>query len=110
MNPAEFLLDIVSSDFDDGSGGAPERVQRIQKAWAESNEARAVMRLVSERMEKSGKGRTDMSPGEVARPGPLRITAVLLHRAFIKSYRDVVAYGIRIIMYLGRRIPFQGYL
>jgi hypothetical protein len=25
----------------------------------------------------------------------------LLHRLFIKSYRDVVAYGIRVVMYLG---------
>ncbi|KAL3440417.1 P-loop containing nucleoside triphosphate hydrolase protein [Aspergillus insuetus] len=104
MNPAEFLLDIVSSDFDDGSGGALKRVQRIQKAWAESNEVRAVMRLVSERMEEAGKGSADMPSGEVARPGPLRIIAVLLHRSFIKSYRDVVAYGIRIIMYLGLAI------
>lgn len=31
----------------------------------------------------------------------LQITLALLHRLFIKSYRDVVAYGIRIVMYLG---------
>lgn len=30
------------------------------------------------------------------------ITMSLLHRLFIKSYRDVVAYGIRIVMYLGK--------
>jgi hypothetical protein len=38
---------------------------------------------------------------DMARPGPLLITSALLHRSFIKSYRDVVAYGIRIVMYLG---------
>lgn len=39
---------------------------------------------------------------DMARPGPVKITTALLHRSFIKSYRDVVAYGIRIVMYLGR--------
>jgi hypothetical protein len=41
---------------------------------------------------------------ELGRPGFTRITMSLLHRLFIKSYRDVVAYGIRIVMYMG--IPF----
>ena len=30
-----------------------------------------------------------------------RILLALLHRSFIKSNRDVVAYGVRIAMYLG---------
>lgn len=37
----------------------------------------------------------------LARPSSFRITFTLLQRSFIKSYRDVVAYGIRIVMYLG---------
>lgn len=41
---------------------------------------------------------------ELSRPGILSITLTLLHRSFIKSYRDVVAYGIRIVMYLGMYI------
>ena len=42
-----------------------------------------------------------VSSEDLSRPGSLRITVALLHRSFIKSYRDVVAYGIRIVMYLG---------
>ena len=38
---------------------------------------------------------------DMARPGQVKIIIALLHRSFIKSYRDVVAYGIRIVMYLG---------
>ncbi|RAL13164.1 P-loop containing nucleoside triphosphate hydrolase protein [Aspergillus homomorphus CBS 101889] len=106
MNPAEFLLDIISSDFDTGKGGggAQARVQEIQKAWAESTEAIAITRQVSERNQEAGKGMDKRSTEDMARPGPIRITAALLHRSFIKSYRDVVAYGIRIVMYLGLAI------
>lgn len=46
-----------------------------------------------------------MSIDELSRPGIPRITMSLLHRLFIKSYRDVVAYGIRIVMYLGTGLP-----
>ncbi|KAJ5662792.1 hypothetical protein N7462_011718 [Penicillium macrosclerotiorum] len=103
-NPAEFLLDIVSSDFGGGKDSALERVQRIQNAWVKSTEAVVLSRQVSERarlIEKEG----DRSVGEdMARPGAITITAALLHRSFIKSYRDVVAYGIRIVMYLGLAI------
>lgn len=53
----------------------------------------------------SAQASTEKSPSKIpedlARPGPARITTALLHRSFIKSYRDVVAYGIRIVMYLG---------
>jgi hypothetical protein len=82
-NPAEFLLDIVSADFNSSKEMAQERVQAIQTAWTESAASEAVNGKV------------------LARPGALPITSALLHRLFIKSYRDVVAYGIRIVMYLG---------
>lgn len=65
-----------------------------------SNEAKIVTRQVSEQaqlIEKDGM----LSTEDLSRPGNLRISAALLHRSFIKSYRDVVAYGIRIVMYLG---------
>ncbi|KAJ5160868.1 uncharacterized protein N7482_007872 [Penicillium canariense] len=101
-NPAEFLLDIVSADFGGANGLAHERVQAIQQAWAESAEAKGVTQQVmgraSAEMEKKV---ASLSAEDMARPGPVRITAALLHRSFIKSYRDVVAYGIRIVMYLG---------
>ncbi|KAJ5172400.1 hypothetical protein N7492_004993 [Penicillium capsulatum] len=102
-NPAEFLLDLVSSDFSSAKKEAQEHVQRIQHAWAESAEANAITRQISQhaRTEKSlGQVATD----DLARPGVIRITTALLHRSFIKSYRDVVAYGIRIVMYLGLAI------
>jgi hypothetical protein len=100
-NPAEFLLDIVSSDFGGAKGHAAERVQQIQNAWSASEESTAVVRQVTERTRESEKDAGPLSAEDMARPGPATITAALLHRSFIKSYRDVIAYGIRIVMYLG---------
>jgi hypothetical protein len=36
--------------------------------------------------------------------GVFLLIVALIYRAFIKSYRDVVAYAIRVIMYLGLAI------
>ncbi|KAJ5535148.1 hypothetical protein N7527_001402 [Penicillium freii] len=48
-NPAEFLLDIVSSDFSSGKESSQERVKEIQNAWAASTEAKTITRQISER-------------------------------------------------------------
>lgn len=100
-NPAEFLLDIVSSDFDNSKEAAGDRVKGIQNAWAESNEAHAITRRVSEQVGAAEKVANNELSGDMARAGVISVTAALLHRSFIKSYRDVIAYGIRIAMYLG---------
>lgn len=105
-NPAEFLLDIVSSDFAGARGQSPERVQQIQNAWPASEEATAVMRQITERTRELEKQARALSAEDMARPSPITITAALLHRSFIKSYRDVIAYGIRIVMYLGEYHSF----
>ncbi|KAJ5908791.1 hypothetical protein N7495_001473 [Penicillium taxi] len=102
-NPAEFLLDIVSSDFDIVKEDALARVQGILNAWTNSTESHALTALVSERDRNIEKA-MDKLVDDVSRPGAISITSTLLHRSFIKSYRDVVAYGIRIVMYLGLAI------
>ena len=100
-NPAEFLLDIVSSDFSDSKEDAHSRVQHIQRAWAKSAEANAVAKQAVKGANGEDGSTGEVSSEDLARPGPLKITTALLHRSFIKSYRDVVAYGIRVVMYLG---------
>jgi hypothetical protein len=103
-NPAEFLLDIVSSDFTHTKELVGDRVQFIQTSWAESSEAVVITRQISERNTSVEKNASKGSVEDMARPGGLSITAALLHRSWIKSYRDIVAYGIRIVMYLGKAI------
>ncbi|KAL4897967.1 P-loop containing nucleoside triphosphate hydrolase protein [Aspergillus ambiguus] len=94
-NPAEFILDSVSSDFTDAQG----RAEQIKSAWTHSHEYNALQKPLSPSPD--GKG---MSMDELGRPNVIQITLSLLHRLFIKSYRDVVAYGIRIVMYMGLAI------
>lgn len=101
-NPAEFILDTVSSDFASSKDLEEDQVEIIQTAWANSNEAKSLTREVSERVLSAEKLVNKDSGEENTRPGAVSITIALLHRSFVKSYRDVIAYGIRIAMYLGK--------
>ncbi|KAJ6138892.1 hypothetical protein N7471_005378 [Penicillium samsonianum] len=103
-NPAEFLLDTVNSDFASSKDLDENRVEVIQTAWANSNEAKSLTRQVSERVRSAEKLANKACMEENTRPGTVSITIALLHRSFVKSYRDVIAYGIRIAMYLGLAI------
>ncbi|KAL2813312.1 P-loop containing nucleoside triphosphate hydrolase protein [Aspergillus granulosus] len=100
-NPAEFILDMVSSDFVGEKPSAQDDVAKIQSAWAQSPES---SRVTQESAELAEKGNKSVKVDETGHPGLFSITFSLLHRLFIKSYRDVVAYGIRIVMYMGLAI------
>lgn len=97
-NPAEFILDIVSSDFASDKSSMQDDVTKIQTAWTRSSQSGGLVRQSGELAEKNSR---NIKMDETSRPGLLGIILSLLHRSFIKSYRDVVAYGIRIVMYLG---------
>jgi hypothetical protein len=97
-NPAEFVLDIVSSDFVSDKASAQDEVEKIKSAWEQSPESSRLKQQSAELFEKGSK---KVIVNEGSRPGLFGITISLLHRLFIKSYRDVVAYGIRIAMYMG---------
>lgn len=99
-NPAEFLLDIVSADFGSKKDPGFDPVKEFQGAWIKSPEAAALNSQVWQRTNSGDEGKV-ISKDQLKRPHFLRITFALLYRLFIKSYRDVVAYGIRIVMYLG---------
>ncbi|KAL4961981.1 putative ABC transporter [Aspergillus stella-maris] len=100
-NPAEYILDIVSSDFATEKSSAQDDVEKIQSAWVQSMES---ARLARQSSQLADKGNETVMSDEISRPGLLSITVSLLHRLFIKSYRDIVAYGIRIAMYMGLAI------
>lgn len=122
VNPAEFILDIVSTDFsrdeEDGIYGertnsnqptrtATERLDYIQKGWQESEQARITDTKAAHPPDgQDAEMKMKLLVEDVAssRPAWYRIVFALLHRSFIKSNRDVVAYGIRIAMYLGLAI------
>lgn len=94
-NPAEYLLDITNSDFSRDREQAQLQLSSIHSAWEQRNSSSTI--------EPKEGNATDVLEDR-SHPNVLTITFVLLSRMFIKSYRDVVAYGIRIAMYMGLAI------
>ncbi|KAL8773366.1 MAG: hypothetical protein Q9209_001760 [Squamulea sp. 1 TL-2023] len=102
MNPAEFLLDLTNSDFVTSGSEVNASLAKLHTDWQDSAEAenlRSSMPLSSAEKSNSAHLREAKSHA-----GFFAIVLALLHRSFIKSYRDVVAYGIRFAMYIGLAI------
>ncbi|ROW12376.1 hypothetical protein VMCG_00091 [Cytospora schulzeri] len=76
VNPAEFLLDLNQEGEEDAQG---RELEGLHRAWLASPLAGQLSNIVG-------------------------LVLTLLHRSFIKSYRDVIAYGVRMAMYLGLAI------
>ncbi|EKD14657.1 uncharacterized protein L3040_000180 [Drepanopeziza brunnea f. sp. 'multigermtubi'] len=99
-NPAEFLLDMMNVDFASDQDSAQEKLLQVQYEWTISPKARDVAAQIQAI---SSLEQSPTSPGSSSKSFHT-IVMTLVHRAFIKSYRDVVAYGIRIAMYAGLAI------
>lgn len=97
-NPAEHILDITNSDFALDREQAQRDLESIHAIWKKQQHT-----LLSSSNE--GKSQPAVASLEDhSRPGVFTIISALLLRMFIKSYRDVVAYGIRLAMYMGLAI------
>lgn len=98
MNPAEFLLDICNTDFegeDDVRESSQQRLDRLVVGWnaAHTDEEEKIL------------GKYPTRSALVSSPYTvLRQTFILLRRSWIKSHRDLLAYWIRVVMYLGKTI------
>ncbi|EMC97612.1 hypothetical protein BAUCODRAFT_23874 [Baudoinia panamericana UAMH 10762] len=78
------------------------RVQRIAHVW---RQGRLAAELHQDIGNSTSRGmQSDISMMRTDRPALLDTIVVLLHRAWIKAFRDVIAYGIRGVMYLGLAI------
>ncbi|KHO00654.1 ABC-2 type transporter [Metarhizium album ARSEF 1941] len=103
-NPAEFLLELVNLDFsrhdDDNAAAAAAsaRLDALHAKWLESPQSRETSALVADL---SSTAHPPLNLSETQRPSMPSLILTLLHRSLVKSYRDVVAYGIRIAMYTG---------
>jgi hypothetical protein len=102
MNPAEFILELMNVDFSGDSGVAQARLDTLQYSWSTSPEAKAITSNIAS-IAASSHGYSRLSHKQ-SRANFFTVTLALIHRSFIKSYRDVVAYGIRIAMYTGLAI------
>lgn len=101
-NPAEFVLELMNVDFAQNQEAATKQLDDMQSSWESSAMSASIATEIGDVVQRSSNEAVPKT--KVARAGFLVVVAALIHRSFIKSYRDVVAYGIRIAMYLGLAI------
>ncbi|KAJ0162282.1 ABC transporter G family member 12, partial [Colletotrichum tanaceti] len=127
VNPAEHLLELVNTDFirdgrEAAAAAAAARLEAMRAAWDESVRAKDLRVAVADDVRRHGGDDdhddeddddddddddhdNDTSAAAVeeaeTKPNLASLVVTLLHRGFVKSYRDVVAYGIRFAMYTG---------
>ena len=104
-NPAEFMLDLVNTDFSRNETVSQDLIRALRIAWKDSAQYQITHKQVVA-AQSPGDGEIPSLSHEDGRikPNLVSVIMTLLHRSFVKSYRDVVAYGIRIAMYMGLAI------
>ncbi|KIW15416.1 hypothetical protein PV08_05462 [Exophiala spinifera] len=102
INPAEFLLDLVNGDFSQArnNDSSHNELKYIQDSWSSSTECRKAINECSS----ISATETSLSKLQSSHHNVLALSWILLHRNFIKSYRDFIAYGTRVAMYFGLAI------
>ncbi len=90
---------MINTDLDK-DGEIRARTNKICEGWAISAQRANLDTSVS----KSRQLQQAASSFKSEKPAAWQTPIVLLQRSWIKSYRDVIAYGIRIAMYLGLAI------
>lgn len=96
MNPAESLLDLVNDDFSAELQISFNPLDTLS-GWDDS----VVLEELSHETTRATTGDLDDGHDKV---NAMHIPFILVHRSFTTSYRDVVAYQIRIAMYIGLAI------
>ncbi|KAK4650451.1 hypothetical protein QC762_707530 [Podospora pseudocomata] len=108
VNPAEWLLEQTNIDYADDKEAARARLEEMQSGWERSDLKKKLDEDVAAVAAGAEKGGDELVLGDDEardkRPGMASVVVTLVHRSFIKSYRDVVAYGIRLAMYTGLAI------
>ncbi|KAK9472575.1 P-loop containing nucleoside triphosphate hydrolase protein [Dipodascopsis tothii] len=105
FNPSEFVLDLINTDFVTDDADASDKlavVDRLCAHWhAHADEWAAPPALAAESKRSSSSAEVTTSAGPALE---LRQTLTLLRRLAIKSRRDILAYYVRVVMYLGLAI------
>ncbi|GME23629.1 ABC transporter protein [Neofusicoccum parvum] len=102
-NPAEFIIDLVNTDFARDRSKADEQLRDLQEKWVGSQHAKRISSEIDGEVNSTSRSGDD-GHEHTGTANPLMIPLTLTHRSLIKSYRDIIAYGIRIAMYMGLAI------
>lgn len=103
INPAEYLLELTSTDFAESGDEVQHKLDKLHGDWKTSEAASDINAAIHEHSQ-GEKDKLAILYESEAHATILQVILALLHRSFIKSYRDVVAYGIRFAMYIGLAI------
>lgn len=101
MNPAEFVLDFVNVDFAYNEEEVRTQLQTVENAWWVSPLRTAAKKELTDERARCEMNNELMTELLDESADTTAVLAALMHRSFIKSYRDVIAYGIRVVMYFG---------
>ena len=101
-NPAEFALDFVNTDFARDGREVAQQLDLVHSSWQKSDLARLAQdELDLARADKELDDDIGIEDRKESGKTMLAAPMTLIQRSFIKSYRDIIAYEIRIVMYLG---------
>jgi hypothetical protein len=101
MNPAEFIIDFVNTDFARDRSEVDQQLNMVHSSWHKSRLATATVTELTDEMARNSMDTELNLDTKEESAGTFAIPVALIHRSFIKSYRDIIAYGIRIAMYMG---------
>lgn len=104
MNPAEFIIELVNTDFSLNEADSSSQLHSLHESWKTSPEATALANAIAAAKDNGDDVTLSLAIDSHTTANPILIPFTLIHRSFIKSYRDVVAYGIRVGMYMGLAI------
>lgn len=96
-NPAEFILELLNIDFSDAPPTSSQSITKLQSLWRLSSCRQRILDsiLTCER------ATCDVLVESASRPSLASHIVTLIHRNFLKAYRDAMAYNLRLLMYTG---------
>ncbi len=97
-NPAEFVLELLNGDFDQDRQQSQGRLTALHQRWINGERAQVLAKEIESSIQKEKP--VDADSVTHSKRNMASDVLTLVHRSFIKSYRDLIAYGIRIAMYL----------
>jgi hypothetical protein len=100
MNPAEHVIDLINVDFLEDHV-SQERLELINSRWQSSIARDKLIEDVKSTSRNSMDSVLANGDKSKAKPGLMQQFLILLHRSFLKSYRDLVTYWVRLVMYMG---------
>lgn len=112
FNPAEFVIDLVSIDVDDGDGDeriearSHERVEGIVAAWKRHERKRKI--ASREKMETLIATPSTKAVARKNRCGPMRQFRLLAGRAWRQARREMWVNGVRMMASIGLAAAFGG--